>query len=98
MYDQNVKADEGKLRLSLVPTEAIRGIARVRMYGITKYPEGGPDNWKRVEPERYLDAALRHLLDAVDDLESKDDESGLHSVDHALTDLAFLSALMKRED
>lgn len=93
--DQTAKADAGKPRISLVPAEAVRAIARVRMYGLTKYRD--KDNWKRVEPIRYLDAALRHLLDAVEDLESKDEESGLYSVDHALTDLAFLSALMKRE-
>lgn len=94
--DQTAKRDAGKPRISLVPAEAVRAIARVRMYGVTKY--ANPQNWRRVEPIRYLDAALRHLLDAVEDLESRDEESGLYSVDHALTDLAFLSALMKREE
>lgn len=94
--DQTAKRDAGKPRISLVPAEAVRAIARVRMYGVTKYAD--PQNWRRVEPIRYLDAALRHLLDAVEDLESRDEESGLYSVDHALTDLAFLSALMKKEE
>ena len=30
MTDQNIKADAGKPRLSLVPTEAVRAIAEVR--------------------------------------------------------------------
>ena len=94
--DQTAKADAGKLRISLVPAEAIRAIARVRGYGIKKYID--PDNWKRVEPWRYLDATFRHLLDAVDDLHSVDDESGLPHIEHALTNLAFLCALAKEEE
>ena len=94
--NQTAKKDAGKLRISLVPPEAIRAIARVRMYGVTKYTD--PDNWKKVEPYRYLDATFRHLLDAVDDLHSKDNESGLPHIEHALTNLAFLCALAKEEE
>lgn len=38
------KADEGKPKLSLVPTQIIRDIAVVREYGIEKYhdPEVSP--------------------------------------------------------
>ena len=82
MRDQTIKADNGKLRLTLVPTELIRAVATVRMYGIGKYPEGGPDNWKRVEPERYWDAMYRHLLACVDDPANVDTESA---------ELAFLT-------
>lgn len=42
--DQAIKADEGKLKLTLVPRQIIREVARVREYGNNKYPEGGPEN------------------------------------------------------
>ena len=35
--DQQAKADAGKLELDLVPTQIIRDIAEVRMYGNQKY-------------------------------------------------------------
>lgn len=54
--NQKAKADAGKLRPTLVPFDLIRAVAEVRMYGNTKYPDGGPDNWKQVEPQRYKDA------------------------------------------
>lgn len=65
--NQTAKSDAGKLQLTLVPTGIIRAIARIRMYGNSKYPEGGPDNWKQVEPSRYRDALFRHLLAYFDD-------------------------------
>ena len=35
--DQTAKADAGKLQLSLVPTQIIKDVAEVRMYGHKKY-------------------------------------------------------------
>lgn len=57
-YNQEAKADAGKLPLTQVPREIIRDIAIIRQYGLKKYKD--PDNWKRVEIERYRDAAFRH--------------------------------------
>ena len=88
MNDQTAKADAGKLRITLVPREIIRAIAKVRMYGTEKY--GDPDNWKRVEAERYRDALMRHILAYLDDPESVDEESGLKHLDHAACNIAFL--------
>ena len=79
---QKVKEDAGKLKLTLVPREIIRAIAAIRMYGNAKYPDGGPDNWKRVEPQRYRDAAFRHLLAYLDDPEGVDEESGFPHLWH----------------
>ena len=90
-YGQEVKADAGKLRLSLVPTEIIKAIARIRMYGTEKY--GDPDNWKNVEAERYVDAAYRHWLEFVKDHKSRDEESGLPHLWHCCCNLAFLCEL-----
>lgn len=88
MNDQTAKADAGKLQLTLVPTAAIRAVARIRMYGNEKY--GDPDNWKQVEPERYRDAAFRHFLAYLDDPGSKDEESGLPHLWHLACNIAFL--------
>ena len=42
MYNQTAKADLNKPKLSLVPTEIINCIARVREYGTEKYHD--PEN------------------------------------------------------
>lgn len=89
------KADAGKLRLTLVPSEIIRAIAAVREYGNRKY--GSPDNWRRVEVKRYRDAAYRHLLDYIDDPASVDPESGLPHLWHLACNIAFLCELEKPE-
>ena len=85
--DQEAKADAGKLRLTLCPTGIIRAVTKIREYGCKKYHD--PDNWKRVEPERYRDAAYRHWLSYVDG-EEKDAESGLPHLWHCATNIAFL--------
>lgn len=89
--DQTAKADAGKLRLTLVPTEVIRAIAQTRMYGLEKY--GDPENWRKVEVERYRDAAYRHFLAYLDDPHGNDEESGLPHLWHCVTNLAFLCEL-----
>ena len=86
--DQTAKADAGKDRITLVPRQIIRDIARVRMFGTDKY--GDPDNWRRVEPERFKDALMRHLLAYLDDPKSVDEESGLPHLWHAACNIAFL--------
>lgn len=89
MNDQEAKKDAGKLRITLVPTEIIRAIARVRMYAVeNKYPD--PEGWRRVEAERYRDALMRHVLAYIDNPEGVDDESGLPHLWHAVTNAAFL--------
>ena len=92
MNDQTAKADEGKLRLTLVPRGIIRAIARVRMFGTAKY-HNDPDNWKNVEPQRYKDAAFRHFLAFLDDPFSTDEESGLPHLWHLACNIAFLIEL-----
>lgn len=86
--DQSAKADAGKAKLSLVPTQIIYDIARVREYGNKKY--GSSDNWKGVEPERYRDAAFRHLLAYLNDPSGCDEESGLPHLWHLACNIAFL--------
>ena len=88
MEDQSIKADAGKLQLTLVPRQIIRDIAEVRMYGTAKYQD--PENWRRVEIQRFKDALLRHLLAYLDDPQSVDEESGLKHYKHVACNVAFL--------
>lgn len=82
------KSDTGKPRLSLVPPEIIRAVCRVREYGTAKYHD--PDNWRRVEPQRYHEAMLRHVLACWEDPWAVDPESGLPHIEHVATNIAFL--------
>lgn len=91
MNDQTVKSDAGKPRLTLCPRGIIRAIARIREYGVMKYSD--PDNWKRVEAERYKDAAFRHWLAYLDDPYGVDEESGLPHLWHHACNIAFLIEL-----
>lgn len=93
MNKQEAKADAGKPRLSLVPTQIFYDIARVREYGDKKY--GSSDNWKTVEAQRYVDAMFRHLLAFVTDPDGRDEESGLPHLWHLECNAAFLSEMMK---
>lgn len=97
MNKQEAKADAGKLRPTLVPRKMIWAIAAIREYGNRKYPEGGPDNWKMVEPERYRDAMMRHMLKYLDDPYGADEESGLPHLWHLACNVAFLCELENEE-
>lgn len=91
MFGQKAKADAGKAEIRLVPMEIVWAIAWIRMYGNRKY--GDPENWKTVEPERYRDALMRHLLAYISDPKSVDEESGYPHLWHAACNMAFLMHL-----
>ena len=95
VQDQSAKADAGKPRLSLVPPQVIFDIAQVREYGNKKY--GDPDNWKLVEMQRYVDAALRHFYKFVQDPNGKDEESGIEHYKHVACNMAFICEMMARK-
>lgn len=90
-FDQTAKADEGKLELTLVPTQIIEDIAEVRMYGNKKY--GDPDNWKTVEIERFRNAMFRHFIAYLNDPHGVDEESGIPHWKHVVCNAAFISAM-----
>ena len=94
MSDQTIKHDAHKPRISLVPPAVIRAVARIREYGLAKYPAGGRDNWKKVEPERYVDALGRHYLAVMQDYKSIDPESGMPHMWHIACNAAFIIQLM----
>lgn len=93
--NQTCKADAGKFPLTLVPRQIIRDIAEIRRYGTEKY--GDPENWRRVEAQRYRDAAFRHFLAYLDDPDGVDEESGLPHLSHLACNIAFLCE-MRRDD
>lgn len=93
--DQAIKADAGKPKLSLVPTQIIKDIAEIREYGNKKYGEA--ESWRRVEKARYIDALYRHLLDYIDDNKSVADDSGLGHIKHIACNVAFLCEMESDE-
>lgn len=94
--DQSMKADSGKLQLTLVPRRIIRAIAVIRMFGNVKY--GDPENWRQVDPERYRNAAFRHFLAYLDDPKGMDEESGLPHLWHLACNIAFLCEIEPGSD
>ena len=91
--EQEAKADNGKMRISLVPLQIVSDIAEVREYGNRKYND--PDNWKRVDTERYANALFRHFQAFLYDPASVDDESGIEHYKHMACNMAFICELMK---
>ena len=86
-----LKYDTGKLRLDLLPPEAMNALGEVLTYGANKY---GPNQWRGIEIERYEAALLRHWL-AWKNGEQADAESGLPHLAHMLCNAAFMVALDK---
>lgn len=91
MNDQNAKRDSGKVEITLVPMEMVEAAAVVRMYGNEKYPEGGADNWKQVDVERYRNALFRHLFQYLREPFGIDQESGLPHWYHVTCNVAFIT-------
>lgn len=96
--DQKAKSDAGKPKLTLVPRQIIFDICAVREYGSAKYPDGGPDNWKQVDVQRYRDALYRHFMAYLDDPKSIDPESGIPHYMHMACNMAFICELEKEDE
>ena len=94
-YNQEAKADAGTLPLTYVPRQIIGDIAAVRKFGTEKYKD--PENWRRVEIERYRDAAFRHFLRYLDDPKGVDEESGLSHLAHCACNISFLCEMEKQK-
>ena len=93
--DQTIKADAGKFRPALVPPQAIMDIAEVREFGLRKY--GDKESWKKVNPDRYINALFRHLLHVVKNPQWVDEESGIKAYKHLACNAAFLCELLKED-
>jgi hypothetical protein len=82
-----VKQDSDKPRVDLVPVQSVLAAARAFTFGAKKY---SPWNWmKGLEWLRLYGAVLRHLFEWTVGV-TKDKESGLHPLDHALASLMML--------
>lgn len=95
---QPYKDTKGKPELSLVPPQIIFDIAQVREYGNVKYPEGGKDNWKKVDINDYKDALLRHTLKYLQDPKGKDEESGIEHYKHMACNIAFICEMERKDE
>lgn len=94
-YAPKMKESDGKERISLVPIDIIKNIAKTREWGITKYPD---DTWRDSPVEVFIDAMLRHTLEYMRDPHSVDPESGLPHSYHAVTNWAFIMELSNAND
>lgn len=93
---ESAKADNGKPNLSLVPKQIIYEMEKVRAFGVNKYKD--PENWRKVEIERYHQALLRHTLAVWNDINARDEESGLLHLSHIATNIAFILELMNDKE
>ena len=91
--DQQAKADAGKPHPSHCPVALIDGVIAVREHGTAKY--GDPENWRKVSPDRYHEAILRHVLEIWEDPYAVDPDSGLYHLQHIATNIAFLLQMRK---
>lgn len=93
------KKDEGKARWDLLPYEVCAAVARILTKGAIKY---APRNWEKgIVYGRVFGAVMRHLYDwwtsklfGGDGINHADGEES--HLDHAITELMFLSAYEKR--
>ena len=89
-FDMNasggMKETSGKLRWTLLPLLAVKEIVKVLEYGAKKY---SADNWKKVEPEKYKEAAFRHWTAYLEG-EKVDPETGISHLAHLGCDVLFL--------
>ena len=84
-----MKFDDGKLQFSLIPPEVKLWLAEILTFGAKKY---APNNWKKIEVQRYYDALERHI-NAFQLGEENDSESKMHHLKHALTNMMFIAWL-----
>lgn len=84
-----MKADGNKIMMELFPMSVMEKVSAVLTFGAQKYE---PNNWKKVDPERYKGAMLRHLA-AIERGETVDPDSGLPHIDHVACNAVFLSFL-----
>ena len=90
---EGIKYDSGKLEYSLLPWKALNEVVKVLGFGKQKYSR---NNWQKIEPQRYKDAAMRHLV-AILEGEWLDEESQLPHAAHCVCCLLFLIWFKQRE-
>lgn len=86
---KGAKYDSCKYNPGLVKIEPlVRAISAAREYGLNKYQEA--EDWQSIEPQRWRDALVRHVLAENDDPGGYDEESGLPRICHIAANVMFL--------
>jgi mannose/cellobiose epimerase-like protein (N-acyl-D-glucosamine 2-epimerase family) len=80
------KHDQGKLRWSLLPWWQLEEAVEVLEIGAANH---GADNWRYVEPNRFKEALLRHVVAYIKG-EYVDKDSGKSHLAHIVTNALFL--------
>lgn len=82
----------GAVGLTIVPAALLEAASRAMVYGANKYAR---NNWRKGFPHTELmDCLLRHAV-ALASGQERDDESGLHHIDHIAANIAFLLHMRK---
>jgi hypothetical protein len=88
------KKTTGKLRVLLLPMDAVARVIRVLEHGAQKY---GDNNWRSAgSSDVFIEAALRHLMKHIAG-ERYDDESGLPHLSHAGASIILAIAMSIKE-
>ena len=96
-YEKVDKLDTGKIQPMLVCSSVVEAIARVREYGLKKYPDTGKDGWRRLSIEQLQNACYRHWLLYVENPNGVDAESGLPHLWHVACNVMFLCERFKKD-
>ena len=92
--DKALKYDKDKLRMELVPPEAIEALAAIYTMGAKKY---GDNNWYQgMKWSRLIGAMLRHFYAWLKG-EEKDPESGYSPLWHAFWNMCALIVYQERK-
>ena len=90
-----IKHDKEKLRMDLIPYEAMEGLAEVLSFGANKYSD---HNWRGGVAHSRLYAACQRHLSSYWNGETLDPESGLNHLKHALVNITFMLSLPEEDD
>lgn len=89
-----VKYDTGKVRMDLIPPEALFALSDILTYGAAKYEDR---NWEKgMKWGRVFAASMRHFWKWWMG-EEKDPESGKPHLHHGFCGIAFLIAYSERK-
>jgi len=85
--NNSAKITDGKLDLTQVHTEFMRGIADIRRLADEKY---GVDSWKTVPGEQWISGIYRHLLELIDGHTHNTKDWGHHHALHIACSAMFI--------